>query len=55
MSIQIPTEAESAKHKLPLCFLSRGRYNFLYHVEDVFTREIIFDHERTVIEVIDIV
>lgn len=52
---EIPSEEESAKHKLPLCFLSRGRYNFLYHVEDVFTREIIFDHERTVIDVIDTV
>ncbi|KAG2187872.1 hypothetical protein INT44_000622, partial [Umbelopsis vinacea] len=48
---EIPPNAESAKHRLPLCFLSRGRYNFLFHVEDVFTREIVFDHERTIIDV----
>ncbi|CAO3668784.1 unnamed protein product [Umbelopsis ramanniana] len=50
---EIPPNAESAKHRLPLCFLSRGRYNFLFHVEDVFTREIVFDHERTIIDVVD--
>ncbi|CAO3642865.1 unnamed protein product [Cunninghamella echinulata] len=37
-------------HVLPLCFLSRGRYEFLYHVEDVHTREMYYDHDWAIVD-----
>ncbi|ORX53995.1 Trs120-domain-containing protein [Hesseltinella vesiculosa] len=37
-------------HVLPLCFLSRGRYEFLYHVEDVHTRLICYDHDWAIVD-----
>jgi hypothetical protein len=37
-------------HTIPLCFLSRGRFEFLYHVEDVHTREMHYDHDWAIVD-----
>ncbi|CAO3597656.1 unnamed protein product [Absidia cylindrospora] len=37
-------------HVIPLCFLSRGRFEFLYHVEDVHTREMYYDHDWAIVD-----
>lgn len=37
-------------HVIPLCFLSRGRFEFLYHVEDVHTREMHYDHDWAIVD-----
>ncbi|KAI8063251.1 TRAPP II complex [Gongronella butleri] len=46
---EIPADGK-VTHVLPLCFLSRGRYEFLYHVEDVHTRETYYDHDWAMVD-----
>ncbi|CAO3613143.1 unnamed protein product [Cunninghamella blakesleeana] len=46
---EIPANGK-VTHVLPLCFLSRGRYEFLYHVEDVHTREMYYDHDWAIVD-----
>ncbi|CAG8433853.1 6996_t:CDS:2 [Diversispora eburnea] len=40
----------STIYTLPICFFSRGKFKFLYHCEDVFTRTMYFDTQPLVIE-----
>ncbi|KAI8343814.1 TRAPP II complex [Blakeslea trispora] len=47
---EIPSGSEYT-HVIPLCFLSRGKFEFLYHVEDVHTREIYYDHDWAFVNV----
>ena len=47
---EIPSGGEYT-HVIPLCFLSRGKFEFLYHVEDVHTREIYYDHDWAFVNV----
>lgn len=44
---------ESFTYTVPLCFLSRGKFEFLYHVEDVHTREMYYDHDWAFINAVD--
>ncbi|KAI8373047.1 TRAPP II complex [Radiomyces spectabilis] len=47
---EIPAN-DTVTHSIPLCFLSRGRFEFLYHVEDVHTRQVYYDHDWTILHV----
>jgi hypothetical protein len=49
---EIPPAGEHAC-SFPLCFLSRGKFEFLYHVEDVHTREMYYDHDWAFVNVCD--
>ncbi|KAG1116027.1 hypothetical protein G6F42_013796 [Rhizopus arrhizus] len=49
---EIPPNGEIT-HEIPLCFLSRGKFEFLYHVEDVHTREMYYDHDWAFVSVLD--
>lgn len=49
---QIPANNGIASHSLPVCFLSRGRFEFLYHAEDVHSRSIHYSHEWTIVDVV---
>jgi hypothetical protein len=46
---EIPADA-MVTHIIPLCFLSKGRFEFLYHVEDVHTRDTYYDHDWTLVD-----
>ncbi|KAG2221446.1 hypothetical protein INT45_005251 [Circinella minor] len=48
---EVPPNNGIVTHQLPLCFLSRGQFEFLYHAEDVHTRETYYDHEWAIIDV----
>ncbi|KAG1052966.1 hypothetical protein G6F43_004920 [Rhizopus delemar] len=49
---EIPSNGEIV-HTIPLCFLSIGKFEFLYHVEDVHTREIHYDYDWAFVNVIE--
>lgn len=49
---EIPSNGEIS-YAFPLCFLSRGKFEFLYHVEDVHTREMYYDHDWAFVNVLD--
>ncbi|RCI06824.1 hypothetical protein CU098_013039 [Rhizopus stolonifer] len=49
---EIPPNGEIV-HTIPLCFLSIGKFEFLYHVEDVHTREIHYDYDWAFVNVIE--
>lgn len=49
---EIPSNEEIV-HNIPLCFLSIGKFEFLYHVEDVHTREIHYDYDWAFVNVIE--
>ncbi|KAI8647021.1 TRAPP II complex [Parasitella parasitica] len=49
---EIPPNGEIT-HEIPLCFLSRGKFEFLYHVEDIHTREMYYDHDWAFVNVFD--
>ncbi|CAO3600653.1 unnamed protein product [Absidia cylindrospora] len=46
---EIPA-GDMTTHDIPLCFLSKGRFEFLYHVEDVHTRDIHYDHDWALVD-----
>lgn len=48
---EIPSNGEKTC-SFPLCFLSRGKFEFLYHVEDVHTREMYYDHDWAFVNVL---
>ncbi|KAI8888053.1 hypothetical protein K501DRAFT_330098 [Backusella circina FSU 941] len=41
---EIPANG-SVVHSLPLIFISCGQYEFLHHIENIHTREILYDHD----------
>ncbi|KAI9475700.1 MAG: TRAPP II complex [Benjaminiella poitrasii] len=50
---EIPSNGEFT-HVIPLCFLSRGNFEFLYQLEDVHTRETYYDHDWAFVNVLDL-
>ncbi|KAI9025957.1 TRAPP II complex [Phycomyces nitens] len=50
---EIPGNNNIVTYRLPLCFLSRGQFEFLHHAEDVHTREVYYDHEWAIVDVND--
>ncbi|CAO3627480.1 unnamed protein product [Cunninghamella blakesleeana] len=42
---------EKAQHEMLLYFLVKGRYEFIYHVQDIETKQIYYDHEKLIIDV----
>lgn len=51
---EIPPHGGEISTEFPLCFLSRGKFEFLYHVEDVHTREMYYDHDWAFVNVSDV-
>lgn len=51
---EIPPHGGEYATEFPLCFLSRGKFEFLYHVEDVHTREMYYDHDWAFVHVSDV-
>ncbi|KAI8097034.1 TRAPP II complex [Halteromyces radiatus] len=47
------SKTQQAQHTLPVFFLAKGQYEFLYHAQDVVSRRTFYDHERMVIDVVD--
>ncbi|ORX48573.1 Trs120-domain-containing protein [Hesseltinella vesiculosa] len=47
----LPTigHGDYAEHSVPIICLGRGHFEFLYHVQDLHTRQIFIDQERTII------
>ncbi|KAG0167730.1 hypothetical protein DFQ30_005723 [Apophysomyces sp. BC1015] len=43
---------DQVDYQLSLGFLSRGQFEFIYHTEDVHTREVYYDHEWTIVDVL---
>ncbi|KAI8877388.1 Trs120-domain-containing protein [Backusella circina FSU 941] len=50
---EIPADATSDILEFPIFFLSRGQFEILYHAEDVHTRKIHYDHEWTIVDVLE--
>lgn len=44
-SLQIPAHGGQVTHVFPIYFLSSGKFEILYHAEDVRTRKIYYDSE----------
>ncbi|ORZ07834.1 TRAPP II complex [Absidia repens] len=42
-----------ARHTIPLYFLAKGRFEFLYNVQDIMTKTTYYDQENTVVDVVD--
>ncbi|CAG8526638.1 6126_t:CDS:10 [Ambispora leptoticha] len=43
----------STTYTLPVCFFSRGDFQFLYHCEDILTRTMYFDSQPLLVEAVD--
>ncbi|KAF7727378.1 hypothetical protein EC973_007621 [Apophysomyces ossiformis] len=43
---------DQVDYELSLGFLSRGQFEFIYHAEDVHTREVYYDHEWAIVDVL---
>ncbi|CAO3620537.1 unnamed protein product [Cunninghamella echinulata] len=41
---------EKAQHEVSLYFLAKGRYEFIYHLQDIETKQIYYDHEKLIID-----
>ncbi|KAI7885172.1 Trs120-domain-containing protein [Lichtheimia hyalospora FSU 10163] len=50
---EVPPNDGITTHQLPMCFLSRGQFEFLYHAEDVHTQHVYYDHEWAIVDVHD--
>lgn len=51
--IQVPAENGQMTCSFPLYFLSSGRFELLYHAEDLNTRNVYYDHEWIVFNVLE--
>ncbi|CAG8520418.1 10913_t:CDS:10, partial [Ambispora gerdemannii] len=55
--LQTPLPKIDAKsstiYTLPVCFFSRGDFQFLYHCEDILTRTLYFDSQPLLVEAVD--
>ncbi|CAO3599495.1 unnamed protein product [Absidia cylindrospora] len=49
---QLPLNHQ-ARHTIPLYFLAKGRFEFLYNVQDIVTKTTYYDQENTVVDVVD--
>ncbi|KAI8337994.1 TRAPP II complex [Chlamydoabsidia padenii] len=44
---------QQAQHKIPVYFLAQGRYDFLYHAQDMISKSIYYDHDGITIDVVN--